>query len=112
MGDACLCKMRCPAPALPAASASPASLAEPAQAPAGLPSTEAPKSKVGEQRKVEEPERKLKEGARKSKEDGKKVKEGKGEDTGRHSRSSLHTFLHVCVHLSQGSSSLDLSPPL
>lgn len=84
MGDACLCKMQLPAPALPTASAGPASLAEPAQVSAGQPSTELPKSKAGEQRKVEETDKRAKDGTKKAKEDGKKAKEDakKGEDTG------------------------------
>ena len=87
MGTACLCKMQFPAPALPTVSEDPASMAEPAQAPAMPPSTDLPKSKVSEQRKGEETDRKGKEGAKKAKEDNKRAKDEakKGEDSGEQS---------------------------
>ena len=50
MGSACLCKMQFPAPALPTVSESPASMAEPAQAPGVQHSTELPKGKAGVRR--------------------------------------------------------------
>ncbi len=84
MGSACLCKMQFPAPALPTVSESPASMAEPAQAPGVQHSTELPKGKAGEQKKAEEMDRKGKEGAKKAKEDGKRAKDEakKSEDSG------------------------------